>query len=314
MGELYVKRELYELCINKPLPVNIYLQISSKFVCYKTKGDLIDAKTFQKLELQKINNIFIHENDLRIFLKWHLDSLIDVQEEEEEETTKEPPELSNAKIESQRAMLDIFQAQHPDKAIAQAIKTSQKLILEIMKLPFTTKALNLLQTYSKGSVDHSVNVSVLSVYLALQMGYANATVLQTIGTGSLLHDIGKSKVNVFDNDTQEVIDLKLKEHPLLGLNLLQEEKTISSEIKSIVIQHHEAYDGSGYPNHLRGNSIHELTRLISIANYFDNAIAKTQGSLLERQKKSISKLDREYYKLFDPLKLDKVLKILKLGI
>ncbi len=315
MAEVYVSRDLYELIIGEPLPVALFLNIHGKYIHYKNKGDVIDKIIFVRLELQKIKSICILKDDLECFLSWTLKNnppktLL--------ETTNEPPLFSNAKIEATRAMLDIFRDTHPDKKIAQAIKSSQKLVLEIMKLPYASQGLSLLHNYSKGCVDHSVNVSVLSVYLAMQMGYTHAHVLQNIAAGSLLHDVGKSKIQITAEDNGEEIKKKMLNHPLFGVTLLEgdfkENTTVPNEIKIIIAQHHECFDGSGYPNKLRGNTINDLTRIVSIANLFDELMSEGKGTLIDRQKNAILNLDREYYYRFDPLKLDKALKILKLGI
>jgi HD-GYP domain-containing protein (c-di-GMP phosphodiesterase class II) len=85
-------------------------------------------------------------------------------------------------------------------------------------------------------------------------------------------------------------------------------------VKMIVAQHHEAYDGTGFPKKLRGGVIYDLARIVSIANVFDELVADGQGNLVERQRAAVKQLDGTMYKKFDPQKLEKALKILKLGI
>ena len=82
----------------------------------------------------------------------------------------------------------------------------------------------------------------------------------------------------------------------------------------IVAQHHECHDGSGFPKKLRGSAIYDLARIVSIANVFDELVGDGQGTLIERQKVAIRQLDEFLYKKFDPQKLEKTLKILRMGI
>src|SRR6185295_1770394 len=121
------------------------------------------------------------------------------------------------------------------------ISASKRLVNEVMAAPLAVKSLSQLQGYSKGTVDHSVNVSVLSVYLALQMGYSHALILQHIGLGALLHDIGKTKVPYQENDSKEEIERKDKEHPGLGLQLIDVQSKVSNEARMIIAQHHESW-------------------------------------------------------------------------
>src|SRR5262249_32187219 len=142
------------------------------------------------------------------------------------------PELKSfreAREDVHRKTMDIFLSEHPDRIVNQAISASKRLVNEVMAAPFATKSLSQLQTYSKGTVDHSVNVSVLSVYLALQMGYSHALILQHVGLGALLHDIGKTKVTWQDSDSKEETERKNKEHPALGLQLIDAQSNVSNE-------------------------------------------------------------------------------------
>ena len=109
-----------------------------------------------------------------------------------------------------------------------------------------------LQTYSKGTVDHSVNVSVLSVYLAMQMGYSHALILSMSGWGASSMTSVNHAFRSKKEDTQEVIERKMKDHPTLGIKLLESQQKVPNEVKMIVAQHHECHDGSGFPKKLRG--------------------------------------------------------------
>lgn len=91
---------------------------------------------------------------------------------------------------------------------------------------------------------------------------------------STLHDIGKL---AFDSDfihtpRQYTADerLRVQTHALIGARLLDiAEPDEFRKIASIAAQHHERWDGSGYPRAIAGKQIHGLARLVSIADVFD---------------------------------------------
>jgi putative nucleotidyltransferase with HDIG domain len=132
--------------------------------------------------------------------------------------------------------------------------------------------------------------------------------------GGLLHDIGKPRVDVKEQDTDSDIEFKMKEHASFGLKMLENQQKVPNEVKMIVAQHHECHDGTGFPKKLRGSAIYDLARIVCIANVFDELVGDGQGTLSERQKAAITQLDQTLYKKFDPQKLEKAIKILKLGI
>jgi putative nucleotidyltransferase with HDIG domain len=313
MAEDFISVELQDILVGEPLPVPLYVYIDFRFITYRAEGDSLDRKSFDRLQFRKIRNLFVLRKDHPSYLKW--------VEKFKKEAQKIPPLAKEnrdfwfIRDDVARRTLDIFQSEHPDKIVAQTIVASKRLVSEVMKFPFASTSLSQLQTFSKGTVDHSVNVSILSVYLAMQMGYTHTLILQHIGMGGLLHDIGKGKVDIKESDSPEEFEKKMKEHATLGARLIDGQSKVPKEVKMIIEQHHEAHDGTGYPKKLRGSTaIYDLARIVSIANVFDELVAEGQGSLVERQKSAILKLDQNLFKKFDPQKLEKALKILKLGI
>jgi putative nucleotidyltransferase with HDIG domain len=316
MAEQFVSVGIEQIMVGEPLPANIYIYIDFRFITYRAEGDTLNKDAYDRLEFKKVKNLFILDKEVKKFNEWA--AKWELLREKEAKTI--PPlsaELKNFQIvreDVHRKTMDIFQSSHPDKIVSQTIAASKKLVIEVMKFPYAVKTLAQLQGYSKGTVDHSVNVSVLSVYLAMQMGYSHSLILQHVGMGGLLHDIGKPKVAIDETDTPEDIQIKLKEHATMGLKLLENQSKVPNEVKMIVAQHHECNDGSGFPKKLRGSAIYDLARIVSIANVFDELVGDGQGTLMERQKVAIRQLDEVLYKKFDPQKLEKTLKILRLGI
>ncbi|MCP4264568.1 MAG: HD domain-containing protein [Candidatus Brocadiaceae bacterium] len=123
------------------------------------------------------------------------------------------------------------------------------------------------QTYT-----HSINVSIIGLlfgrYLSLKQHELNS-----LGKGLLLHDIGKvtlpaELIHKHDNLTKEEFN-KIKKHPKAGLDLLEHNTNIDSLSLKVVIQHHENYDGSGYPYGLEGGDIHLLGHISRIIDAYD---------------------------------------------
>lgn len=100
-----------------------------------------------------------------------------------------------------------------------------------------------------------------------------------IKTAGYLHDIGKIGFRdsalfrpISEMSQREYSQYKL--HVDIGRELLSNHKELR-EVSEIVYQHHELYDGSGFPNRLKKNNIHIGARIISVVDYYHNAIYKT---------------------------------------
>lgn len=120
---------------------------------------------------------------------------------------------------------------------------------------------------------HSVNVCVIAVKIGLKLGY-NQLKLADLAIGALYHDIGMTKIPVeilhkAAHLTPEETIL-IRTHAENGYKILKGNFGISNVSAHIAYQHHERYDGSGYPRGLAGKSIHEFARIVAIADVFDS--------------------------------------------
>lgn len=119
--------------------------------------------------------------------------------------------------------------------------------------------------------DHCRRVSVYAVRLANQYGLSAETI-ETIRIGALLHDVGKLQISLAvlnkPSRLREREWLELKSHPDIGVELAERAGT-SPEVCEIVLHHHERYDGTGYPDRLRGSQVSWPVRIVSVMDSFD---------------------------------------------
>lgn len=119
---------------------------------------------------------------------------------------------------------------------------------------------------------HSVNVAVISLVIGKLLNYDKEKMMN-LGTGALLHDIGKAFIppeilNKPDKLTDEEFEI-MKQHTTLGYEVLKNNSEINPTSRIIILTHHEKVDGSGYPLKLKGNDLHEFAKIIAIADVFD---------------------------------------------
>lgn len=131
-----------------------------------------------------------------------------------------------------------------------------------------TSAIDAKDEYTCG---HSDRVARLSVCLARQMGCSKEE-LNTIYLSGLLHDIGK--IGIDDNVLRKPGPLTpaeiehIKTHPELGCRILEGVKQLD-QVLPVVRHHHEAWDGSGYPDQLMGDECPYLARIVAVADSID---------------------------------------------
>jgi putative nucleotidyltransferase with HDIG domain len=131
-----------------------------------------------------------------------------------------------------------------------------------------TSAIDAKDPYTCG---HSDRVARIAVRLAQELGYPSET-LSRVYLAGLLHDIGK--IGVHDAVLQKPGKLTdqefelIKTHVKTGFRILSGLKQLE-DINRVVLHHHEAWNGNGYPEKLAGEAIPEIARIIAVADAYD---------------------------------------------
>lgn len=143
----------------------------------------------------------------------------------------------------------------------------------VMKNPTTFYGLMKINNYDYYTFTHSVNVATLSIALAMAAGIDDPKDLADLGLGSILHDLGKSKVeNNLINKPGKLTDIeyvKVKNHVILGYEMLKGNKSIPERAMLPLLQHHEKLTGNGYPFKLKADKIHIFGRISAIIDIYD---------------------------------------------
>jgi HD-GYP domain-containing protein (c-di-GMP phosphodiesterase class II) len=119
---------------------------------------------------------------------------------------------------------------------------------------------------------HSVNVGVLAMAVGAALNMKREQLYQ-LGLSSILHDIGKvfipreilNKPGQFTTEEFEI----MKSHSIKGYEYLLTRFNIPSSSAIAVLDHHERYDGSGYPNKKKGDKISNFGKIIAITDVYD---------------------------------------------
>ncbi len=149
---------------------------------------------------------------------------------------------------------------------------------------------------------HSVNMSVLGLLFGKHLSF-QPDELEHLGSGMLLHDIGKltiplNVVNKPGHLSGEEFKA-MKKHPKAGLKILEHWSSINALSLKIVIQHHENYDGSGYPYGMKGDEIHLYGRIARIIDAYDAMTSKRSYAEAMRPFAVLSEMKKNMSGCFD---------------
>lgn len=138
--------------------------------------------------------------------------------------------------------------------------------------------LSVVRARHEGTFQHCLIVTGLVTNFASFWGM-NASDIEKFSTAGLLHDIGKVRIpnELLDKPgklTDEEFEI-IKTHPVIGYDYLVGQEGLTDDLLGAVRHHHEALDGSGYPDGLTGSEIDDLTRILTICDVY--------GALIEHR-------------------------------
>jgi putative nucleotidyltransferase with HDIG domain len=150
--------------------------------------------------------------------------------------------------------------------LQQAYRVLKKAHLDSVKV--LAEAIDAKDPYTRG---HSDRVTRMSLKIATHLDFSEAR-LETLEYGALLHDIGK--IGIKDEVLQKRGPLTseeylyIQEHPLIGVKIVEGVEFFKDKIP-IIRNHHERFDGRGYPDGLSREAIPFEARIITVSDAFD---------------------------------------------
>ena len=148
-------------------------------------------------------------------------------------------------------------------ALAEAQDTPEQALEGLMSI---------LQLHERDARGHAMRVARLAVAIGDEMGFSDEE-LALLEQGGLLHDIGKldmpvsilSKPGPLDENEWRI----MRTHPQVGYDLLRNQPRFA-DAAEMVLAHHEAYDGTGYPRRLDSTRIPKAARVLAVADAYDS--------------------------------------------
>jgi HD-GYP domain-containing protein (c-di-GMP phosphodiesterase class II) len=152
------------------------------------------------------------------------------------------------------------------------LKPLRDMIASVIRHPDAMVWLRKLYKHDSYLIGHSVRSSVLGAVLARDMGLAEQQ-LERVALGALLAQIGKSKLprNLLEKPERLSVEELKRVHGFVesGVELLKTCPEVEVDVVDIVANHHERFDGSGYPNGKTGDQIPVLARLVGLVDWYD---------------------------------------------
>ena len=265
--------DLYlENCINNEV----------SYVLYCSGKNVIKSDKIEELHEHQIKTLFIRKEDKKIYLKYAESSLKHIINDDRMDIKEKAHIVYDV---AKNIMNDVFEDPRSGEQVERSKTWVSNTIDFIIKSKGSFSSMMSMISYDYYTYTHSVNVSVLGLLFAKYSGF-DGDEMQVFGTGLLLHDVGKTQIDPQIINKKERLNdeefARIKMHVDLGANILKQTGGIDSTSFFPIMQHHEKYNGKGYPNGLRGDAIHKYGKISGIIDVYD--ALTTQRSYADARK------------------------------
>ena len=215
----------------------------------------------------------------------------------------------------EESLKQIFMSiQQGETVVRTEVESITESLTQLVK-DFPSETLNIIISMNFDSTYEikAIIASIIGILIAKNLNMQKKD-LNNLLVASLLHDIGM--LGVSKDITEKQTKLTRQEFELLKLHLLKSARLTSEhlyypkEVGEIIMQHHERFDGSGYPEGLEGEAIHLSARVLSLTDSFSAMICRTSYGKPLSGYETMKELSQRSDKKFDPKILKSFIAIL----
>lgn len=265
---------------------DIYIKLSAnKYLKILHAGDTFSKERIDKYKNEKkIDCLYFHNSDRRKFIQYNNHLANKFIENNAVPVYNKVNQLKNV---TEKYIEEAFTVGIKPQVIEQGKEVCESVYKLIEGENDLYQVLRSFQNFDPTAYSHAFLVTLYSTAIIKQFEWQSKTTIETTAMACMFHDIGKMLLpkeflELRPKDmTPEQFEL-YKKHPELGLQMVESNRAINNSIKQIILQHHEAFDGTGFPFEKKGNKILTLANIVCLADDFvhimiDNKLQPTEA-------------------------------------
>lgn len=271
----YIPVDLNTLRIDSILDFHLYIAVEGEFVLYRAPSLTFTEKARQALLDHGQKFIYIAQGErgaYQQYIESHLPEIIN------DKTLEEKARSSIVYNSARMLVKDLMEKPSLPENMKRSLGMVENTALHLLKSQDAFYHTVMAMPFNYSTYTHSVNVCIFSLALADKIGVTGKAEIHTLGTGALLHDIGKSRVPSAIIDKPGTLTegemMIVRRHPQYGFEIIINSNIIPHDAHFPILQHHERENGTGYPHGLESKDIHKYSKIVAIADVFDAMTTK----------------------------------------
>ncbi len=307
----FSKINIHEFFPSKTILFDVFIRLSSgKYLKILHAGDSFSKERLDKYKIEKkVENLYFLSTDRKKYIRFQNQL---TQKMNKVEGISAKTKVTLLKSTTEKFIEDAYVEGLKPQIVDQAKEICDTTYELISNTPDLFKVLKEYQNFDPEAYSHSFLAALFSSMIVKQFDWESKVTTETVAMACMFHDIGKMQL------PEEIVKLKpwqldeaqfekYKEHPQLSYELLAGNRFITPSVKQVILQHHEASDGSGFPHGLRDSKILTLSKIVFTANEFVDFITEKKVPPPEGLKLMLSNPDM--LKKFNGIILENFLKI-----
>ncbi len=272
MRDRYIPVQTDFLMNLKPEKTDVFVRLGDcKFIKLFSKNDGPLQRDYARYKEKGIEKLFIKAEDKELFISRSLDHLADLFNDEKKDDTQKIMDI-------QRAVAQHVSAFGISPEINEVVRKNTQMSLDLIsKIPDLCAFLEKLVAGQSYGVEHSLIMAAISCAIASEMNWHSEATYLKLTMACLLHDMALANPNYdrysnLDQLKKDFPDLskhaleRYSKHPQLGSEIVKKLKEVPPDIDRIILEHHEAPDGTGFPRGLTHDRLSMLGSIVIVAH------------------------------------------------
>ncbi|MFN7906106.1 MAG: HD-GYP domain-containing protein [Pseudobdellovibrionaceae bacterium] len=260
-----------EIISMTPLPADFYVKLSDEhFVMVGRRG----AKQMEDLHAlknsEKVSDLYVRRDEYKDCVGMNLQIAEIAISKQELSDLRKVDILCKA---SDSVFQEISKIGFNHESLEHSKTVARSLIVLVSAKQDLSSVIEAMSSVSVELVRHSIAVSAVSIMIARSMHWNQASTNQRLALSALLHDIGLKEIPAeLLNKPRHMMSIhevkSYETHVMRAAEILASMPSVSNDVVSVALEHHENAIGQGYPRHLRDVRLHPFSKIVALADCF----------------------------------------------
>lgn len=294
--EKFTSVKISEFYTSQPVLFDIFIKLkSNRYVKILHAGDALSKERLDKYKNEKnVEYLYFHKKDLFKFVKFNSYFTKKVIGNNKVPGVKKVKMLQNV---TEKFLEQTFTEGMKPQIVDQGKEIAETVYELVKNQEDLHKVFRDYQDFDPNAFTHAYLVTMFATSIIKQFEWQSKTTIECTALACMFHDIGKMKMDptVAQMKVEEMNDeqlLEYRRHPELGLEMIGNNPLINNSVKQIILQHHEHFDGTGFPFNKKGNKILTLSNIVCLADNFVHIIQDEDQKPVEALKTLLSRRDQ----------------------